>query len=369
MSSAFAGFFHGARALARLCDPDLLLRFPTAETLWPQAPLGGGLFDRLPLSKERVRVRLADGRARELELAWRSCDRADPRAPTIVLIPGLGDSAETFRILVEALAPIARLVLVDPPGFGRSELWPTREAFRAEVLRDALRELVVQRGWNRPSTILLGNSLGGALALGIVAALGPRNRIGRLVLLAPAAFPQELSFWIRAQRLPAHAAFAHWVPKRMLAAVALCASVGDPRCVARESVQDLVRHLERPYGLRAFQHLARDLARLCREARRGRNNILSALVPKCARTRARRSSGERVPLEVLLLHGDRDRVVPAWVAERLEREMPRVERHCWSGVGHLPQLERPFEVAVAVQRFLERTAAESAAEGDAAAAG
>ncbi|MBK9388086.1 MAG: alpha/beta hydrolase [Planctomycetes bacterium] len=369
MNSAFSGLWSGARALARLCDPDLLQQFPTAEMLWPQAPLGGRLFDRLPLSKERVRVRLANGRSRELALAWRSCDRADPRAPTLVLIPGLGDSAETWRLLVEALAPLARLVLVDPPGFGRSELWPTREAFRAEVLRDALRELIVQRGWNRPSTILLGNSLGGALALGVVAALGPRNRIGRLVLLAPAAYPQELSFWIRAQRLPAHAAFAHLVPKRMLASVALRASVGDPRCVARESVEDLARHLERPYGLRAFQHLARDLARLCGEALRGGSNILSALVPKCARTLARTASGERVPLEVLLLHGDRDRVVPPWVAERLELQMPRVERHCWRGVGHLPQLERPFEVAAAVQRFLARTEAASASAGDATAAG
>lgn len=359
----------GARAAARLLDPDLLAGLPALETLWPEAPEGGRLFDRLPISRAAVRVRLPSGRSRELELAWRSCDRAHPAAPTLLLIPGLGDSSETWRVLVEALAGDARLLLVDPPGFGLSEVWRTREAFRAEVLRDALRELVVQQGWNRPTTILLGNSLGGALALGIVAALGRRNRIGRLVLLAPAAYPQELSFWIRAQRMPAHAICAHFLPKRVLATVALQASVGDPRCVARESVEDLVKHLERPYGLRAFQFLARDLGRLCREARRGRNNILSALVPKCARTLARDVGGRLAPLEALIVHGDRDRVVPPWVSERLAVELPRAERLLLPGLGHLPQLERPFEVAAAVRRFLARTASSNAPAGDAAVAG
>lgn len=364
MSSVWNRVAGCARWIGRAFHRDGLSRVPSAAELWPGLPWGGRLFDRLPVARERVRVVTARGESAYLDLAWRTCSLAPESAPTLVFIPGLGDSSETWRLLVDALAPTAHLVLVDPPGFGRSQVWRTRHAFRAEVLRDALRELIVQRGWNRPSTVLVGNSLGGALAMGIAAALGRRNRIGRLVLLAPAAYPQELTLWIRAQRMPCHAAFAHFMPKRVLASLALWASVGDPRSVARESIVDLERHLSRPWGLRAFQYLSRDLSQICRKARCGQHNILSALVPKFARTRARLRNGTRGAIEVLLLYGDRDLVVPRWVPERLAVELPRVEHRLLPGVGHLPQIERPFEVAEELRRFLVRTAAEAAPSRD-----
>lgn len=363
MQRAKAGAWETVTAITRACAQ----QFARAPRLEPRKAFarfselghGGRLFDSLPLRFQRVTVRDAAARAGSFHLAYREHRAANPGAPTVVCVPGLGDSSETYRLLVEVLSPHVHVVLVDPPGFGHSQVVPRRSYFTSEVLRDGLREFLLARRLNRPSTVLLGNSLGGALAMGVVASLGRRNRMSRVVLLASAAYPQRLNFVIRVQRMPFHAFFANLLSKTFLARAILWDSFGRPERVSRECVEDLARNLARYFGLRAFMFLCRDLARLCRDARRGGENVLTWLVPAYARATARTRDRQRRPLDTLVIHGDRDRIVPPWVQERLERDVPNVQRVTVAGLGHLPQQEEPVLVARTMLAFLERTASRS----------
>ncbi|MCU1658160.1 MAG: putative hydrolase, partial [Pseudonocardiales bacterium] len=65
---------------------------------------------------------------------------------------------------------------------------------------------------------------------------------------------------------------------------------------------------------------------------------------------------------VLLIHGDRDRLVPVAAARKLAAANPHWDSVVLDGVGHTPQLEVPDEVAARVIDWLDRHELAKAAE-------
>ena len=107
--------------------------------------------------------------------------RGDPANPPMVLIHGLGGQIRNFgQPLVEDLEKDYRLILVDRPGSGWSSRLPSASSSlwqQAAVMAKFIQAL----GLERP--IVVGHSLGGALAL-TIAAERP-DVVGRLLLICP----------------------------------------------------------------------------------------------------------------------------------------------------------------------------------------
>ena len=59
-------------------------------------------------------------------------------------------------------------------------------------------------------------------------------------------------------------------------------------------------------------------------------------------------------LQVLIVHGDRDRLVPLSNSRRLERLLPFVRLEVVPDSGHSPQEQTPERFAAIVQDFLQR---------------
>ncbi|WP_405580928.1 alpha/beta fold hydrolase [Streptomyces sp. NBC_01190] len=99
-------------------------------------------------------------------LAADSRGAADHRAP-LVLLHGLSYDRRQWGPLLAELAtadPDRRLLAFDLPGHGDS---PRRDSYRSERIIDALHEAVTDAGLDAP--VLVGHSLGGALATGYAA--------------------------------------------------------------------------------------------------------------------------------------------------------------------------------------------------------
>ena len=128
-------------------------------------------------------------------------NRAGGSGPTFLLIHGLFDSKACWRSLCSQLHPRYRVVVPDLVGFGDSskpllqeqpEEWRYSVSMFAHHLQSLIRELDLHR------LVLVGNSLGGAIALEVLSAAGRcRARIGGLVLIAAAGYPQPLPGNIR----------------------------------------------------------------------------------------------------------------------------------------------------------------------------
>lgn len=208
----------------------------------------------------------------------------------LVVVHGLSGSWRWWLPLVETLSERSRLHLVELPRLGR---------LRAGEMAPWLGRLLDAIGLGRVD--VLGHSLGGLVATEL--AIDQPNRVRNLALVAPAGVP-----------------CGRGVLRRTLP---LLEELYDVRGKVQTIVGDAVRT-----GPVSLVH---GIAYVWERDIRGELGAVQA--------------------PTLLVWGERDRLVPAWVAEEWQRMLPRsqlVRLPC----GHVPMWEAPRELASCVLAFL-----------------
>lgn len=265
--------------------------------------------------------------------------------PTIVLVHGLGGSHLNWDLLAPTLTARAHALAVDLPGFGLSEPTGRPATIRSnvDVLAGFIREVC------DPPVVLVGNSMGGLLSILLTARMPALVR--GLVLLDPA--------------LPA--------PARVLgspATVAMLALHALPGIGER-----LRRHKRRRIGARATVHETLQLCGIDQDALPAEliersvalverqsdvagmdRAFLSAsrsLAWALARAWTYRAAMSSISVPVLLVHGDRDQLVPVTAARATARHHPAWRYVELAAVGHLPQLQVPDELARHILDWLD----------------
>jgi pimeloyl-ACP methyl ester carboxylesterase len=253
------------------------------------------------------------------------------KGPAVVLLHGLGGTKTTWLPLMAGLGTSRRVIVPDLPGHGESEK-PRGEyspRFYARVIRGLLDRLEVDRA------VLVGNSLGGRIALELAAAW-PR-RVEALALLAPSIPGFRWRYLV---------GFARVVPPEF-GAIPFPLRERWTRIVIR-------RLLAAPGRLspEAYSAAAQEFIRIYRSsaARMAFFSTLRHIVTEAPGPFFR--SLHRVQQPVLLVFGDRDRLVPARLGVRLARELPQAEAVLLPGVGHVPQFEEPEQTLQALTSFL-----------------
>jgi pimeloyl-ACP methyl ester carboxylesterase len=266
-----------------------------------------------------------------------------PDGPLVVLVHGLGGSHLNWDLIAPLLTPHARVLALDLPGFGRSEPGDRRATVQANVavLDRFLREVAGE------PVVLVGNSMGGMISLletaaapefvrGLVlldpAVPGPRPTLDPLVALMFTAYALpgvgERHLRARRRRTGAQAQVVEMLRLCGVDPAAVPPSLLDRSAALLEQRQDVA-------GMdRAFLAAARSLLRVLLDPRAYRRAMAEVEVP------------------VLLLHGDRDRLVPVQNARDVARRNPGWRYLELSGVGHVPQLQVPERVAADVLAWL-----------------
>jgi pimeloyl-ACP methyl ester carboxylesterase len=264
-------------------------------------------------------------------VAYREWD--GPPETTFVLVHGLGGLHQNWVLVAPGLQGIGRVLALDLPGFGASPLGD--RSARLMDLRQILHAFVERLGTG--TMILCGNSMGGAVAI-VEAAVAP-ERIDGLVLTSP-ALPKVGHLW---QHPSLGAALALYdVPglgtalattrvRRLdaerLVRLGFRITTAHPEAIPEEVVRLHVEavsdHQRDTGGVEAFEAATRSMLDL------GRRADLTA----------RALGGVKCP--VLLLHGRRDRLVPAHYAEEVLRLHPTWRGRIFPDLGHVAQLEAP----------------------------
>ncbi len=253
-------------------------------------------------------------------------------SPVVVLLHGAGaDCANlSWKYVLPHLVQRFRVLSPDLPGHGGTPGLPepTTEAY-ARWLKRYL------EGTGAGQVALVGLSLGGALALGY--ALDHPHRVTRLVLVASYGLSRRVPYhgllrvllhspWRRALAAPA-------LRKGFALRVGLRFVVGSGAAVTRELVGDVRDALRGTSPGLFWRWLATEVQR--------------ETVRTCFLDRL-----EDLQVPVLLLHGDRDRLVPLRDVQAAALRIPRAELVVLRGCGHWPPRERPVEVGQALRRFL-----------------
>jgi pimeloyl-ACP methyl ester carboxylesterase len=267
-----------------------------------------------------------------------------PEGTTAVYVHGLGGSASNWTDLAALLGTRAAGIAVDLPGFGRSRP-PAAFDFTPAAHADAL--LCFLAGRNEP-VHLLGNSLGGGVALNVAAR---RPELVRTLTLVSPAMPDRRPDPRRVSDIRLALALVPGpVGRRARAGLAAV----DPRTRAEQVVRvcfgDPSLALEHRLAEAAEEIVARSRLEWAQEAgeRTAREMVASwwwGISPWAV--------AARVQAPTLVVWGDRDRLVSPRLAARTAATIPRARLLMLPEVGHVAQIEAPATVARAVAGLWE----------------
>lgn len=251
-------------------------------------------------------------------------------APPLLLVHGLGQNG--FTDWMPVIAPLARqwrVVAVDLPGFGYSsapqaKLSPTQFA---RVLERLLAQLA------GPPAVVVGHSLGGAVALRLAADFPAR--VARLVLVDVAGILHRTAFGkhVTIGQLPSEG----W-PEVLK----------EPTARLRDLGHILV---ERVFGLPDLTAVLRDNEWLWPLLLRDRSNVNAALAlmdedfTDIVYTLAQPAQ---------LIWGELDTLAPLRTGELLARRLQRAQLHVLRGLGHTPMSQAPNEFLRLLQSVLQQ---------------
>lgn len=248
---------------------------------------------------------------------------------TVVMLHGGGPGATGWSNFARNIGPFAenyRTILLDCPGFGRSDTVTDTTVPRDTVNAEAVRDLLDSLGIEKAN--LIGNSMGGATSLRF--ALEYPDRINKMVLMGPGGagvsifqpMPMEgIKILFDLYRNPTLEGL-----KRMIQVF-----VYDPSAITEELVQG------RYDAMMANRHHLDNFVKVI-----DANTLLTDFTPRLSEIHA----------ETLVTWGRDDRFVPLDHGLRLLWGLPNAQLHVFSKCGHWAQFEHAEEFNRLVQDFL-----------------
>jgi len=276
-----------------------------------------------------------------------------PRAPLIVCVHGMAGSAANWSALAPLLTGQYRVLAPDLAGHGltRSGRRGTDVQSNRQLLHRFLEYV------SAAPVILMGNSMGGMISL--LEAGAAADSVAGLILVDPALpfVPARPDLLIAAMFAagalpglgPALLRGVHLLPPEATVARTLSLCCHDPSRVPADVV---AWHVAIARRRARFTEAGHDMGITTR-------SVIATAGPG---GHAYRAGIAALRCPVLLLHGERDRLVPVSAAHAAARAHPSWSVVVLPDVGHVPQLEAPRECADAILSWLD-AAGRAAARG------
>lgn len=250
-------------------------------------------------------------------------------SPPLLFLHGLGGIWQNWLLNLPAFMDTHRVVAIDLPGFGQSEM----PAGKLSIPGLARTVDLVCRELGLEDPVVVGNSMGGFV--GAELAVTFPTRVSKLVLVAAAGLSTE-----HLVREPLLAGARVWAVLTARTGVRAEIAVTRPR-LRRAALQVVVRYPER-----LSVPLAVELVRGANAP--GFIPAFDALM-----RHSFRDNLERIEIPVLIVWGRNDILVPVDDAEMYEHLIGENARSViFDDTGHLPMLERPSRFNELLTRFI-----------------
>ena len=253
----------------------------------------------------------------------------------ILCLHGLGANLFSWRHFITPFSQNNRLILVDFKGSGKSPK-PRDTHYSIEEKADEIYNLILEQ--DLTNLTLMGNSLGGAVALLLAIRLGENNpgRLSKLVLIDSAGDKKYVPGHLKLLRSIFGVSIMYLTPSKLAARMTLRMCYFDSKLITKEQVEAYAAPIASPGG----RHALLQTARRC--------------IPANADDLIAKVSGITVP--TLILWGREDQVIPLKVGELLHQLIPKSRLVIIERCGHVPQEEKPTETIALISEFLTTTA-------------
>jgi pimeloyl-ACP methyl ester carboxylesterase len=239
----------------------------------------------------------------------------------LLLLHGFASSTYTWRNVVDSLAKDFKVNAIDLPGFGLTQALnttPTVEAY-AEFINDFMQTFGIN------DAVVMGNSFGGEISWRF--ALKYPQRLRALILVDAAGYPHASPMIFKLLRVP--------LLGEMIAGI-------NAKAIVRKNLQQVFVD----DGLVTDEVVDNYYYRLLKEGNRETVLARARMKPD---TLYKSLSQIRQP--ALIIWGEQDIWAPVEFAHRFAADIPNAQLAVLPNCGHVPQEEKPQEVARLVREF------------------
>ena len=113
----------------------------------------------------------------------------------VLILPGWGTTIDVYRNMMNAIASYAKVITLDMPGFGKSEL--PKEEWNCDRYIDFVEEFIEEKGIKELD--LIGHSNGGRIIIKMMSRKNLRFKVGKIILIGSAGIVHKKPFKIRAK--------------------------------------------------------------------------------------------------------------------------------------------------------------------------
>jgi pimeloyl-ACP methyl ester carboxylesterase len=253
----------------------------------------------------------------------------------ILCLHGLGANIYSWRYFITPFSRHHKLILVDFKGSGKSPK-PRDTHYSLEEKADEIYNLILEE--NLTNLTLVGNSLGGAVALLVAMRLGKENpgRLSKLVLIDSGGAKNGLPGHLKLLRSFLGGLMIYLVPPRLAAKTTLQMCYYDQKKATRKNVEAYATPIASPGGRHALLQTA------------------TQCIPPNAEELIAKLNTITVP--TLILWGRQDKVIPLKVGQLLHQLIPNSMLKVIEQCGHIPQEEKPDETIALIANFLATSA-------------
>ncbi len=252
----------------------------------------------------------------------------------ILCLHGLGANIYSWRHFITPLSKKNKLILVDFKGCGRSPK-PLDSHYSIEEKADDICNLILKD--NLTNLTLVGNSLGGAIALLVAMRLGKQKpeRLSKLILIDSAGDKGTMPVHLRLLRSILGTPMIYLAPSKLAARMTLRMCYFDRKKITTEQINAYAE----PIASAGGRHALLQTARQCVPA--NADDVIAQL--------------STITVPTFILWGREDQVIPLRIGELLHQLIPNSTLEIIDRCGHIPQEEMPDETIARILRFMATT--------------
>lgn len=249
----------------------------------------------------------------------------------ILCLHGLGASMFSWRHFIAPLSQHNKLILIDFKGCGKSPK-PKDTHYSIEEKADDIYKLIIEE--NLTNLTLVGNSLGGGVALLLAIRLGELEptRLSRLILIDSAGDKKYMPGHLKLVRSVLGAPIVYLSPVKLAAKIVLRMCYFDKKKITSEQVEAYAS----PMASSGGRHALLQTARQCIPPN------IDELLAKV----------KTITVPTFILWGRMDGITPLKVGELLHQAIPNSTLEIIEECGHIPQEEKPGETIARISKFL-----------------
>jgi pimeloyl-ACP methyl ester carboxylesterase len=258
--------------------------------------------------------------------------QAGDTGSTVVLVHGLGGSIENWEHNIDALAHRHRVYAVDLLGFGRTDKIPLVKDMNVLVkfLADFLDTQNIEKA------TLVGNSMGGALILGVT--LRSPQKVDKLVLVNNGGIGREVNIIFRIASVPFLGRLLMGRPSLKSVEKLYKNLFYDPAVITPEMLRTALELATLPGATEALLSATRAGISIWGQRAKYTKELLSNL--------------GKITTPTLIFWGRQDRILPVAHAQIAASKISGAKLHIFDNCGHCVMFEYPDEFNKLVLDFL-----------------